>query len=87
MVAGDFNTWNHDRLLIVHSLLAPLGMHLVMTPDNGGFFHLDHIFARGLFLDKATPLNFVTSSDHKPLLVDFLFEPEQITTSSAAPGL
>jgi endonuclease/exonuclease/phosphatase (EEP) superfamily protein YafD len=80
IVAGDFNTWNSERLWMVQDILAPLGMNLVNTPDTGDLFSLDHIFVRGLAAQKTYNLNYVRTSDHVPLLVDLQFtDSNQIT--------
>lgn len=74
IIAGDFNTWNEGRIDYLFEALAALKVRLVRTPDSGGFFSLDHIFVRGLTSRFVFNLNHINSSDHKPLLVDFLFE-------------
>ncbi|MBC7370168.1 MAG: endonuclease/exonuclease/phosphatase family protein [Bdellovibrionaceae bacterium] len=74
IVAGDFNTWNMERFKFVVSILSPLGLNHVTTPPTGDFFSLDHIFVRGLTATKVHNYNQVSSSDHRPLLVDFSFD-------------
>lgn len=74
IIAGDFNTWNEGRTEYLHKALAPLKVRLVQTPDSGGLFNLDHIFVRGFAPRFVFNLNHINSSDHKPLLVDFIFE-------------
>ena len=73
IIAGDFNTWNMERLKFVKSVLSPLGLERVATFETGDFFSLDHIFIRGLQVKKVHNYNQVSSSDHRPLLVDLKF--------------
>jgi len=73
IIAGDFNTWNDGRLEYLQKALASLGVRSVHTPEPGGFFKLDHIFVRGFVPRFIFNLNHIESSDHKPLLIDLLF--------------
>jgi endonuclease/exonuclease/phosphatase (EEP) superfamily protein YafD len=70
--AGDFNTWNDARDVIVAETAARLGMtEIVLRDDQRAVFlghHLDHIFVRGLEVLDVAAIP-VTSSDHNPLMV------------------
>jgi endonuclease/exonuclease/phosphatase (EEP) superfamily protein YafD len=74
IVAGDFNTWNAERLKALTEFTQELGAKAVtFATDNRVTFmgkHLDHILYRqlvphGSFTEK------VTTSDHNPMLVTF----------------
>jgi endonuclease/exonuclease/phosphatase (EEP) superfamily protein YafD len=71
IVAGDFNTWNSARMDFLQGAFLREGMNLVNTPESG-FLHLDHVYVRGLRADHTLDLSFIKSSDHAPLLVDFV---------------
>lgn len=72
IVAGDFNTWNDERVERVNILSTQLGMtELVFAVDNRvtPFSHtLDRVLVRGLQVIDATT-EIVDSSDHNPLAV------------------
>ncbi|KJY82327.1 hypothetical protein TW81_14615 [Vibrio galatheae] len=75
IVAGDFNSWSEERLVVMSAALSQLGLkEVVYQPDNRTQFitglPLDHVFYRGLRLEKAeAPIN--DASDHNPILVNF----------------
>lgn len=75
IVAGDFNSWSEERLLVMKSLLDKLAVkEAVFQPDHRKQFinglPLDHVFYRGLVLEKAkAPLS--DASDHNPIEVYF----------------
>ncbi|WP_162045754.1 endonuclease/exonuclease/phosphatase family protein [Vibrio taketomensis] len=75
IVAGDFNSWSRERLQVMKSLLDKLGVkEAVYTPDHRKQFinglPLDHLFYRGLVLEKAkAPIS--DASDHNPMEVSF----------------
>lgn len=73
IVAGDFNTWNIGRMAYLTKAFRLLDLSRVDVPDSGDLFLLDHIFTRGLKTRFVFNLNHIDSSDHKPLMVDFLF--------------
>lgn len=74
IVAGDFNTWNDQRRTSLTSFTLRLNLKPVKFNEDyqtrvfGNA--VDHIFYRGLELQKATAEP-VTSSDHNPLTVTF----------------
>ncbi|GHY80674.1 hypothetical protein VCSRO169_1785 [Vibrio cholerae] len=75
IVAGDFNSWSEARMALLSTQLASVGLQEVrFSPDNRTTFinglPLDHVFYRGLQLEKAeAPIS--DASDHNPLLVRF----------------
>lgn len=77
IVAGDFNTWDPDRLDYLKKLFAPLGLSQIQTPI-AGLLDLDHVFARGMKAGFVFDLSHIDSSDHAPLMVDLLFETNKV---------
>ncbi|MCG9726094.1 endonuclease/exonuclease/phosphatase family protein [Vibrio brasiliensis] len=75
IVAGDFNSWSEQRLKVMSESLSAVGLKEVnYTSDNRTQFitglPLDHVFYRGLKLEKAeAPIS--DASDHNPILVTF----------------
>jgi len=69
--AGDFNTWNEDRLNFLTGILNMIGMTHVRfqngEPYNDYGFVLDHIFVRGCKVLEARVLDDILSSDHSPV--------------------
>lgn len=70
ILAGDFNTWNNKRQRILDDLARRHGA----TPPAWGpgrqsaFGHaLDHVYVRGLTIERADILTNIESSDHPPL--------------------
>ena len=80
ILAGDFNSWNKERLALIRSLAAEQGLHEVDFSDDQRLRFLgqplDHIFIRGLSVKQAKTMQ-VQSSDHNPLLVELEFTPQQ----------
>ncbi|HDY8156426.1 TPA: endonuclease/exonuclease/phosphatase family protein [Vibrio vulnificus] len=75
IVAGDFNTWSEKRLQAVTERLENAGLiEVVFSPDQRTRFitglPLDHVFYKGLVLQKAEAPQ-TDASDHNPLLVSF----------------
>ena len=70
--AGDFNTWSRDRLAVVQTIAARLGLVEVVFPDGvrARFLghEVDHVLVRGLDAVAATAIR-VDSSDHNPVQV------------------
>lgn len=70
LVAGDFNVWNKQRLLLMRQTAASLHLtEMTFTPDNRSRFFgkkLDFVFTRGLNLLHAQALP-SDASDHNPL--------------------
>jgi endonuclease/exonuclease/phosphatase (EEP) superfamily protein YafD len=81
ILSGDFNTWNRSRLLMLTTMVRRLGLtRAKFPPDEAQNIKrfllsppLDHIFYRGLQQNylSARVLDEITSSDHKPMLVEF----------------
>ncbi|WP_299686838.1 endonuclease/exonuclease/phosphatase family protein [uncultured Vibrio sp.] len=73
--AGDFNSWSEARFAVLKDALQQVGLtEVVFEPDNRTQFMtglvLDHIFYRGLEVEKAqAPLT--DASDHNPMQVTF----------------
>ncbi|MDN3701209.1 endonuclease/exonuclease/phosphatase family protein [Vibrio artabrorum] len=73
--AGDFNSWSEARFAVLKEALEKVGLtEVAFAPDNRTQFitglMLDHVFYRGLDLEKAkTPIT--DASDHNPMLVTF----------------
>ncbi|MFG0771688.1 endonuclease/exonuclease/phosphatase family protein [Vibrio plantisponsor] len=75
IVAGDFNSWSEERMAVMKQVLTSLGLREVgFSPDNRVRFisglPLDHVFYRGLKLEKAKAPE-SDASDHNPLLLSF----------------
>lgn len=83
ILSGDFNTWNRKRTKILNKILLNSGLKKVnfnrkKSKNIKKFFFfntLDHIYYRGLSVDKTNVLKTV-SSDHNPLLVKFKLDHE-----------
>ena len=77
ILAGDFNTWNQERLALIRQLTQQVGLQEVQyQPDVRLRFlnnPLDHVFVRGFQVIQATTLP-TESSDHNPLLVELELE-------------
>lgn len=75
ILAGDFNTWSAMRFRNLREISAKLGLTEVSFDRKGRLQHfnqhLDHIFYRGLALDRAEILTKIESSDHFPLTAKF----------------
>ncbi|CAH0540964.1 endonuclease/exonuclease/phosphatase family protein [Vibrio marisflavi] len=75
LIGGDFNSWSAGRLKVLKRNLHEIGVEEAkFSPDNRRQFinglPLDHLFYRGLILDKAhSPVT--TASDHNPLIASF----------------
>ncbi|WP_194437122.1 endonuclease/exonuclease/phosphatase family protein [Vibrio fluminensis] len=75
IIAGDFNSWSEERLRVMKSLLEKLKVkEATYQPDHRKQFinglPLDHLFYRGLVLEKAkAPTS--DASDHNPIEVYF----------------
>ncbi|WP_261815752.1 endonuclease/exonuclease/phosphatase family protein [Vibrio gallicus] len=75
ILGGDFNSWNSERLQALRQAMVSAGLsEVVYTPDRRTRFLdgqvLDHIFYRGLKLDKAEAST-SDASDHNPLTAKF----------------
>nr|BFD62763.1 endonuclease/exonuclease/phosphatase family protein [Bdellovibrio sp. HM001] len=67
VLAGDFNTWNFKRYMIMKSIFRDLGLEHLDLDDDGRILKLDHVFVRGFEVIKAKVHHTVLSSDHFPL--------------------
>jgi endonuclease/exonuclease/phosphatase (EEP) superfamily protein YafD len=78
LLAGDFNTWRASRLSKFISLVKKAGLIEVKIPEEyrKASFNmvLDHVFVRGLHVDKIQDLSSkINSSDHEPLSFTLTF--------------
>lgn len=76
ILSGDFNTWNKKRMHILQKLCLSYGLKDVHFPgqkhQKSPFpYPLDHVYYRGLAVEKAQVIDEIETSDHKPLLVSF----------------
>lgn len=69
--AGDFNSWNQDRLDSLDAILGKLGMKKVEFKDDPRSLKLDHVYVRGLRVVQNTLHFEIRSSDHKPISAEF----------------
>lgn len=67
LLAGDFNTWNAKRYMIMKTIFRDLRLEHVDLENDGRFLKLDHVFVRGFDVLKAEVHNNVVSSDHFPI--------------------
>jgi endonuclease/exonuclease/phosphatase (EEP) superfamily protein YafD len=82
ILSGDFNTWNINRMQQLQTMTQRLGLTAVQFPEDDHQQRkrflcsnpLDHIFYRGLQVrsDSTAALTHCTSSDHKPMVVEFM---------------
>ncbi len=72
LLAGDFNTWNVDRMSYLVQRMTELGLyHYVFGNDPRKIF-LDHIFVKGCESYAGQVHSEVASSDHFPLTIELL---------------
>lgn len=67
VLAGDFNTWNFKRYMIMKSIFRDLGLEHLDLEEDGRILKLDHIFVRGFDVLSAKVHHTIVSSDHFPL--------------------
>lgn len=67
LFAGDFNTWNKNRLQWLRQRLAEYNINQVEIENDTRKIQLDHFFMRGCQIDHAKIFNDIQSSDHRPL--------------------
>jgi len=72
--AGDFNTWNTRRWILLVQMLSQLKLYPVEFRNDSRFFKLDHIFVRGVNVHSTEVLHGFKGSDHIPLEVKISFE-------------
>jgi endonuclease/exonuclease/phosphatase (EEP) superfamily protein YafD len=73
--AGDFNTWNKTRTIILRSIINQSGMkeanfHPDTRSKRFGYF-LDHVFYKGLKIKQTKVFETINSSDHKAVGIEF----------------
>jgi len=75
ILAGDFNTWSKNRYSHLQELTEGLGLREAEISRKSKarhlYRHLDHLFYRGLQLQKAEIVDSVSSSDHLPIVAQF----------------
>lgn len=75
ILAGDFNTHHRRRAEALERFTASLGLQPAFadTDDDGRRRHLgrplDHVFVRGLVVERAEVIRVPDASDHRPLRV------------------
>lgn len=84
--AGDFNTWNEDRIALLSQYAKKLNLlEARFFPDNRMSFNgfpLDHfLHTPDLKVTSARVDGFYTGSDHKPLQVEVEFSDQDSLTS------
>jgi len=71
LLAGDFNTWNKQRLKYLQVLAASFSLNevtIVRRPRMKHLFkHLDHIYCRGLKATNVQVHTNIHTSDHYPV--------------------
>jgi endonuclease/exonuclease/phosphatase (EEP) superfamily protein YafD len=67
VLAGDFNTWNFKRYMIMKTIFRDLNLEHVDFENDDRLLKLDHVFVRGFSLLKAEVHGTILSSDHFPL--------------------
>jgi len=72
--AGDFNTWNTRRWILLVQMLSQLNLYPVDFKGDNRFFKLDHIFVRGINVHENQVLHGFKGSDHTPLEIIMSFE-------------
>ncbi|WP_413287796.1 endonuclease/exonuclease/phosphatase family protein [Bdellovibrio sp. HCB337] len=72
--AGDFNTWNTKRWILLVQMLSELKLYPVEFREDNRFFKLDHVFVRGINIHETHVLHGFKGSDHTPLEVVMSFE-------------
>ena len=67
ILAGDFNTWNFKRYMIMKSVFKDLNLEHLDLEEDGRLLKLDHVFVRGFDVLKAQVHPKIISSDHFPI--------------------
>ncbi len=72
---GDFNTWAIGRIHILNNTISNLGMEAVEFENDHYIkkalgLKLDHVFSRGVTINKATAVR-SRGSDHNPMVLNF----------------
>lgn len=76
IVAGDFNTWNKKRVLLLKLFCKELSLKEVILSDEKHIkkvfnCNLDYILYRGVTLEYSKAINSFDISDHNPLIASF----------------
>jgi len=78
ILAGDFNTWNPERLTRFKSVAGSAGLSEASMTRRSKLQHLhqhlDHVYYRGLSLRSVESLQHISSSDHAPITATFCLE-------------
>lgn len=72
--AGDFNSWNGNRLRYLDEILGSIGMKKLSFENDKRNMKLDHIYVRGLTAMKTGLHKDITTSDHSPLTASLRLE-------------
>jgi len=74
ILAGDFNTWNRKRTLLLKTMCRRLKLRHVAVKGvrRFGRYALDHLFYRGVRMVDASVLQTHRLSDHHPIRVHFM---------------
>ncbi|MNL60241.1 hypothetical protein D3C87_1840380 [compost metagenome] len=72
--AGDFNSWNGNRLRYLDEILGSIGMKKLSFENDKRNFKLDHIYVRGLTAMKTDLHSEIATSDHSPLTASLRLE-------------
>ena len=65
--AGDFNTWNKNRLQFLKDNLEKRGFFHPQAEKDRRNLKLDHVFVRGCEVESFEVLSSIKTSDHSPL--------------------
>ncbi len=88
LLAGDFNSWNRERIKIMTALIDKLSLQVLVFDEERRttFFGepVDHILYRGL-KPVSYEIHQVTSSDHNPISVIFRVISTKLAVNSGAP--
>ncbi|MEK6556240.1 MAG: endonuclease/exonuclease/phosphatase family protein, partial [Bdellovibrionota bacterium] len=68
--AGDFNTWNVDRMRFIAEELNKRSFAHVVFEQDQRRMKLDHVFVKGCSIETAVLHSKIKTSDHFPVSVD-----------------
>lgn len=68
--AGDFNTWNGNRLSYLRNKLKNYGFIWSEFKNDSRKLKLDHLFVKGIKIHKALILEQIKTSDHYPIFAE-----------------
>jgi endonuclease/exonuclease/phosphatase (EEP) superfamily protein YafD len=79
IVTGDFNTWSKKRLEYLNNFAKMIGLEAAVFENHHHIKRrfakpLDHLFYRGLNLQKAEAVDTGRISDHNPILATFALQ-------------